>query len=70
METTLNNWPDFNIELADLDFTNSLDLEELEFEDFELDLQDFELDLQDFELDLQDFELDYEPPQMADIFTP
>ena len=56
METTLNNWPDFNIELADLDFTNSLDLEELEFEDFELDLQDFELD--------------YEPPQMADIFTP
>jgi hypothetical protein len=56
METTLNNWPDFNIELADLDFTNSLDLEELEFEEFELDLQEFELD--------------YEPPQLADIFTP
>ena len=56
METTLNDLPDFNNELADLDFTNSLDLEELEFEDFELDLQDFELD--------------YEPPQMADIFTP
>ena len=63
METTFDNWPDFNIELADLDFTNSLDLEELEFEDFELDLQDFELDL-------QDFGFDYEPPQMADFFTP
>ena len=63
METTLNNWPDFNNELADLDFTNSLDLEELEFEDFELDLQDFELDL-------QEFELDYEPPQLADTSTP
>ena len=61
METTLNNWPDFNNELADLDFTNSLDLEELDLE---------ELEFEEFELDLQDFELDYEPPQMADFFTP
>jgi hypothetical protein len=63
METTFDNWPNFNIELADLDFTNSLDLEELEFEEFEFDLQELELDL-------QEFELDYEPPQLADIFTP
>ena len=58
METTLNNWPDFNIELADLDFTNSLDLEDLELDSFELE----ELDLEDLQLNLEDLEFDFEPP--------
>ena len=60
METTFDNWPNLNYEFADLDFTNSLDLEDLELDGFEL--EDLELDLEDFQLNLEDLEFDFEPP--------
>ena len=59
MEATFDNWPNFNYEFADLDFTNSLDFEDFGLDGFEL--EELELDLEDFQLNLEDLEFDFEP---------